>query len=117
MSGHTPGPWHIVGGSDGRQRIYHPDHGPLADLWSYSRMLPEEVGKANVRLIAKAPETAAERDRLKEINAELVEALKGLIDGTETLGDMSDGSQSPYLEALLDQAREARNRAETFHGD
>lgn len=35
------------------------------------------IGKSNYspRLIAAAPETAAERDRLKEINAELVEAL------------------------------------------
>lgn len=33
-------------------------------------------GKANARLIAAAPETAAERDRLKEVNAELLEACK-----------------------------------------
>ncbi len=29
--------------------------------------------------VAAAPETAAERDRLKEVNAELVEALKALV--------------------------------------
>jgi hypothetical protein len=33
-------------------------------------------GMANARLIAAAPETAAERDRLREVNAELVAALK-----------------------------------------
>jgi len=32
--------------------------------------------EANARLIAAAPETAEERDRLKEINKELLEALE-----------------------------------------
>ena len=32
-------------------------------------------GEANAELIAAAPETAAERDRLKAVNAELLEAL------------------------------------------
>jgi hypothetical protein len=35
---------------------------------------------ANAQLIAAAPETAAERDRLKTSNSELLEALKGLLD-------------------------------------
>jgi hypothetical protein len=35
-----------------------------------------EVREANARLIAAAPETAAERDRLKALNAELLEALR-----------------------------------------
>jgi hypothetical protein len=32
--------------------------------------------EANARLIAAAPETAAERDRLKALNAELLEVLR-----------------------------------------
>ncbi len=35
--------------------------------------------KNNARLITAAPETAAERDRLKEINAELLESLKDCV--------------------------------------
>jgi hypothetical protein len=35
--------------------------------------------EANARLIAAAPETAAERDRLKKINAELLAALKAIL--------------------------------------
>ena len=34
--------------------------------------------EANARLIAEAPETAAERDRLKALNAELLAALKAV---------------------------------------
>lgn len=37
---------------------------------------PLRVAEANARLIAAAPETAAERDRLKVINAELVAACQ-----------------------------------------
>lgn len=33
----------------------------------------------NGRLIAAAPETAAERDRLREVNAELLAALRGMV--------------------------------------
>lgn len=39
---------------------------------------------ANAKFIAAAPETAAERDRLKEINAELLAALIGLLPQTFT---------------------------------
>jgi hypothetical protein len=38
--------------------------------------LPFDQQVANARLIAAAPETAAERDRLKEVNAELLEVLR-----------------------------------------
>lgn len=34
---------------------------------------------ANARLIAAAPETAAERDHLREVNAELLAAINGLL--------------------------------------
>jgi hypothetical protein len=37
------------------------------------------IRDANARLIAAAPETAAERDRLKEVNAELLAALKAML--------------------------------------
>jgi hypothetical protein len=40
--------------------------------------LPFDQQEANARLIAAAPETAAERDRLKALNAELLAALKAV---------------------------------------
>jgi hypothetical protein len=76
MSAHTPGPWrfssdgHIVSASTG-ERVCTP----------HSTLLGGKVSdqikdlKRNARLIAAAPETAAERDRLREVNAELLAAL------------------------------------------
>jgi hypothetical protein len=77
---HTPGPWrfcsdgHIVSASTG-ERVCTP----------HSTLLGGKVSdqikdlKRNARLIAAAPETAAERDRLREVNAELVAALSELL--------------------------------------
>ena len=48
-------------------------------------------------LFAAAPETAAERDRLREINAELVEALYGVRDYFESNADADLPSGSMYL--------------------
>lgn len=66
----TPGPWRyseVIGGcfvygSDGRQ------------ILSY-KSSPSLENRANAKLIAAAPDTAAERDRLKAANVELVKAL------------------------------------------
>ena len=44
---------------------------------TFSRLSDEQ--HANAHMIAAAPETAAERDRLKEINAELLEALQTIL--------------------------------------
>ena len=43
--------------------------------------VPPNEARANARLIAAAPETAAERDRLRAEVAELREALAGLLAG------------------------------------
>ena len=73
MTKHTPGPW---------------VPGPYGDVeWSEGiicNVLPtpkdRSVRAANARLIAAAPETAAERDRLKESNSDLLAALKQAYD-------------------------------------
>jgi len=71
--GITPGPW---------SARHVPMRGISDDTWCIDWSDDQEEvaeivhGEANARLIASAPETAAERDRLKEINAELLEALK-----------------------------------------
>lgn len=54
---------HCSGEGDWRQTGDHPKY---------------EEAVANARLIAAAPETAAERDRLKEINAKMAELLTRL---------------------------------------
>jgi hypothetical protein len=64
-----------------------------------------EVKVAN--LFAAAPETAAERDRLKEINAELLEALKAM---TDKYGGMYDEWQEADIKARAAIAR-AEGRA------
>jgi hypothetical protein len=55
----------------------------------------------NVR--AAAPETEAERDRLKALNAELLAALKGLLNG-ETLGGPIWANRKRNARAAIDKA-------------
>ena len=56
---------------------------------------------ANARLIAAAPETAAERDRLKATNAELLAVLAPILGAAEIdcLDDSSNVWRSLMLEA------------------
>ena len=72
---HTPGPWQatrvnggITIGSKGERVAW------LADIHGAHKRQ-----EAHARLIAAAPETAQERDRLRAVNAELVEALEILV--------------------------------------
>lgn len=81
---HTKGPWafeelaakdgdgYVLTTEGNRVEIAH--HGG-----AYSMGLPRAEVLANARLIAAAPETAAERDRLREVNAELLDALDNLL--------------------------------------
>jgi hypothetical protein len=72
---HTPGPWNFYNDSnDGKtNRIEIVAIGKTVARIYHS--VPEE-DLPNARLIAAAPETAAERDKLKEINAELLNVLE-----------------------------------------
>lgn len=71
----TKTPWkkakipHFVIGCDGEQ---------IAHI-SCGRFRTDAQANAITDLIASAPSTAAERDRLKEVNAELVKALKEIL--------------------------------------
>ena len=104
MSEHTKGPWKISDtlaidnmlvrdGSvawvhDGR-RIEAASGALICEVTSNSWIEGENSGHplvtnraemlANAALIAAAPETAAERDRLRAVNAELLEALKIMV--------------------------------------
>jgi len=77
MSDHTPGPWRV---GKGKKRIYC-KYGHVADVHGVDN-ITGGTAEANARLIAAAPETAAERDHLKKINADLLELVK-LIDGVQ----------------------------------
>ena len=81
MNKHTPGPWHLgevrhanitPHGNDGI--IRNDEHDPVAivNFAGYSK----RTAFANAHLIAAAPETAAERDRLRELNSSLLAMLK-----------------------------------------
>ena len=70
-SKHTPGPWRIR--QSYADQTYTHVYSDTDDRIACTR------SEANARLIAAAPETAAERDRLKEINAELLAALETLV--------------------------------------
>lgn len=80
MSKHTPGPWTVVQvqrksgliGFEVRETSH--EQGVICEIDAKPYLV--HVKEENAALIAAAPETAEERDRLKEINAELLEACK-----------------------------------------
>lgn len=100
---HTPGPW-LVAGED-KTFIYALGPSGTNSFWAQVQYagvdrISKEEAIANARLIAAAPETAAERDRLKEINAELLEALKFAADSL----DIRCAGSGAALRAAIDKA-------------
>lgn len=79
MTEHTPGPWHIDWNGGMAPRILGVRAPGLvreiADVRFHNGSDDPQV-HANARLIAAAPETAAERDRLKAVNARMLQALR-----------------------------------------
>ena len=67
---HTPGPWRYMAT-------------PASSYTDWGVKIGRDtIGvyvEADARLIAAAPETAAERDRLRTINSELVDAIEGVL--------------------------------------
>ena len=72
-AGHTPGPWYTSAKDDRYQSIICQETNGKTIAVTYTG------NDADARLIAAAPDTAAERDRLLAVNAELVAALEGLL--------------------------------------
>ena len=108
MTEHTPGPWTLQAGrtirtvsgefylSYGQDKHGNPLFRGFCEL------------DANARLIAAAPETAAERDRLKAEKAGLVEVLEDLtLWGEEYLASCKREGSRP----LINAARVKRARA------
>ena len=73
MTKHTPGPWRAT---DTRIFQDNPLNSVVAIASCNGIALEHKEHQANAILIAAAPETAAERDRLKESNAHMLAALK-----------------------------------------
>ena len=68
---HTPGPWTIQGSS-----INNVERRENICQWHVDIDKQPADHQANARLIAACPETAAERDQLREVNAELLYELE-----------------------------------------
>ena len=89
---HTPGPWILAPEKYQGQYVIHIDK-PQGDenMATFIALVldagepmttyisNEEEARANAHLIAAAPETAAERDRLKAVNAQLLDPLKAAL--------------------------------------
>ena len=77
MSKHTPGKWNVGSESFNKMFVISQTGVVVADCSTANRGGGDDEEKlANARLIAAAKDTAAERDRLKEMNEELLAALK-----------------------------------------
>jgi hypothetical protein len=76
----TPGPWRVSNARPTKVRGFDILAGYVKIVASahlgHDLYKDQAEREANARLIAAAPETAAERDRLKEVNAELLEVLR-----------------------------------------
>ena len=66
---HSPGPWWFTATEEEGYYVAGAGDKELTNL----------ISREDARLIAAAPETAAERDRLKTINSELVDAIEGVL--------------------------------------
>lgn len=115
---HTPGPWQQGGFGTIYGPGITPNTGPQLETATcvckveptngHMRFVDSEQAKANARLIAAAPETAAERDRLKEINKELLDLAKEALNQLEEM-DFScsanwNGSLKTNVSLLLNAA-------------
>lgn len=91
---HTPGKWIVRMTASGNPFIYEDATGKnIAGVAGTRTGIDAEESQANAALIAQAPDLLAERDRLRQVNAELVAALDRLIFAAEcrdnTMGDPS----------------------------
>ena len=73
MTKATPEPWKVDQDPMGWLII----SGPEGDTVFYTGNISNDEDCANAELIVDARKTAAERDRLKAVNAEMLAALKG----------------------------------------
>ena len=114
-TGTTPGPWAVCEEPPNDSwykgiTIFCPaERTRVADA---AVLNPRHIEDA--RQIAAAPETAAERDRLKASNAELVAALdlaQAILNPLSGFLKRAAGKRHEYIEAARDQIRDAIEKA------
>ena len=111
MSKHTPGPWRA---NDANVFQDNPlDSVVLVASCSVIAVEYEER-QANARLIADAPETAVERDKLKALCGEMLDALRKSNWALSTLADCTDDTYMSQrtFESLLGKNNDAIAKAE-----
>lgn len=133
---HTPGPWKVSGAcyirpaNDGQWLhelivVTQDDFNPAPSIATVNcrayvdsekeALKPDPEALANARLIAAAPETAAERDRLKEVNAELLQLCETILIrlDMEHSEQIAKGVERPafMLSAIRGDLRSAITRA------
>ena len=74
MVKHSPEPWDVDVPPEGGVVVCDADGAVLLRFEDYDEAVLDE----DALLVAAAPKTAAERDRLKALNAELLKALKAV---------------------------------------
>ena len=117
MTTHTPGPWpwrvHEAHYTD-LISVRFEDGTVICQMW-------EPNAKEHASLIAAAPDTAAERDRLKAINADLMAALtlaQDELGAAAVLLDTSDTSAGKdKAEVLFNTAAKVRAAIAKAQGD
>jgi hypothetical protein len=93
FKGHTPGPWMLIGFTIKRTGAHSSDQDDICYMNEEGGNAESDwfadpaVIAADAALLAAAPALLAERDRLRFLNAELVEALK---DALEQLTGLED---------------------------
>jgi hypothetical protein len=115
MSGHTPGPWNVVRDDSITGAIdYIVSYGSRVVAVLYEDARPASglaTIRADAELIARAPEMAAEIERLRDINAELIDALRPLVaQDCESWGCYN--SNDPYHDCAPERARATLAKAE-----
>lgn len=123
-SKHTPGPWSnlnaMVMAENNCTMICDPYSGNRQNKGFQGavseKLLPIDEREANAQLIAAAPETAAERDRLKASNAELVEAMSLQEKRMISLLKSAQSPQDGYLRLKIEDSILGLRRVLAKHG-
>ena len=102
MTTHTP--WTVEGPKpfDGKADRNHLAYAWMRIVLKDGSTVGYTPDMPTATLFAAAPETAAERDKLKAINAELLAALKGMLEAHgqlhDSLSDMIEGGQLTVMD-------------------
>ena len=94
MAKHTPGPYKILPRDFGYDIVADSGLPITGTDWAAGGRLGAIPDANNALLFATAPETAAERDHLREVNAELVKALRNMV----RYDDLPATEQQPAVE-------------------